>query len=42
MTQTDGKIYHSLGIAELILSKLPYYPRFSAIPIKLPMAFSLN
>ena len=43
MTQTDGEIYHVLGLEESILLKLPYYPRhffrFSAIAIKLPMAF---
>ena len=40
-TQTDGKIYHALGLEESVLSKWLYYPRefyrFSAIPIKLPI-----
>ena len=40
MTQTDGKIYHVLGLEESILSKRPKaIYRFSAIPIKSPMAF---
>ena len=26
MTETDGEIYHVLGLEELILLKSPYYP----------------
>ena len=29
MTQTDGKIYHVLGLEESILSEWLYYPRQS-------------
>ena len=43
MTQKYGKIYHAHGLEELILLKWPYQPnaihRFSAIPVKIPMAF---
>ena len=39
-TQTDGKIDHIHGLEELILLKLPYYPRFNAILIKISMTFS--
>ena len=42
-TQTNGKIYHVLGLEESILWKWLYYPktiyRFNAISIKLSMAF---
>ena len=43
MTQTDGRIYHVLGMEESILSKWLYYPRQSTDSvqslIKLPTAF---
>ena len=43
MAQTDGEIFHILGLEESILWKWLYYPkqshRFSAVPIKLPMVF---
>ena len=43
MTQTDGEIYHVLGLEESILWKWLYYTktiyRFNAISIKLSMAF---
>ena len=47
MTQTDGKIYHVLGLEELILFlKWLYYQkeicRFSAIPIKIPKVFLME
>ena len=43
MTQTDGEIYHVLGLEELILSKWLLHKiilRFNEITVKLPMAFS--
>ena len=43
MTQTDGEIYHGLGLEESIVLKWLYYPkanyRFYTICIKLPMTF---
>ena len=44
MTETDGKIYHVLGLEELILWKwLPKaIDRFSAMPIKSPMALFIE
>ena len=40
---TTGKIYHVLGLQQLIMSKWLYYPRQNTdsmqFPIKLPMAF---
>ena len=46
-TQTDGEIHHVLELEASILWKWLYYPkqstdRFSAIPIKLPMAFFIE
>ena len=43
MTQTDGKIYHVLGLEESVFWKWLYYPRKitdSMQSIKSPMAFS--
>ena len=43
MTQTNGEIYHVLGLEELILSKCLLHKiilRFNEITVKLPMAFS--
>ena len=43
MTQTNGKLYHALGLEESKLSKWLNCPsqstRFNTIPIKLTMAF---
>ena len=42
MTQTDGKIYHVLGLEESICQNdytMQGNLRFNAIPVKLPMAF---
>ena len=43
MTQRDGKKYHVLGLLETNIVKMTVLPkvisRFSAISIKLPMAF---
>ena len=43
MTHTDGKMYHVLGLEELILLKMTIIPkaiyRLNVITIKLPMTF---
>ena len=46
MTQTNGKIYHTHGLEELILLKWAHYPRQSTdsmqFPIKIWMAFFIR
>ena len=45
-TQTNGKIYHTHGLEELILLKWAHYPRQSTdsmqFPIKIWMAFFIR
>ena len=44
-SQINGKIFPAHGLGELILEKCPYHPkwyRFSAVPIKITLAFFIE